>query len=156
AAVEAVCSQLPYELRYSPQSATWKSRIMQAARKEIENLGNVPRWQMDAAGNAAVKPIVGEFEHAQLCAKLATALPAGLTQAEQAEARERIAEALSRFPVGASAHRLEQIRDGELLPFHQLFQKREHARICESVLQWASYKLPYGLSSSVSKSALDE
>src|ERR1019366_4924857 len=61
AAVEAVCTQLPYELRYSPQSATWKSRVMQAARKEIENLGNVPRWQMEAAGNAAVKPIVAEF-----------------------------------------------------------------------------------------------
>ena len=156
AAVEAVCSQLPYELRYSPQSATWKSRVMQAARKEIGNLGNLPRWQMEAAGNAAIKPIIVEFEHAQLCAKLATTLPAGLTQAEQVEARERIAEALLRFPVGASAHRLEQARDGELLPFHQLLQKREHARICENVLLYASYKLPYSLSSSASKSALDE
>ena len=156
AAVETVCSQVPYELRCSPQSATWKNRVMQAARKEIESLGNVPRWQMEAAGTAAAKPIVAEFEHGQLCAKLARTLPAGLTAEEQAEARERIQEALSRLPMHTSPLRLEQARDAELPPFYQVLKKREHDRLCENVLQWASFKLPYGLSSSDSKGALDE
>src|ERR1019366_4856137 len=156
AAVEAVCSQVPYELRCSPQSATWKNRVMQAARKEIESLGNVPRWHMEAAGTAAAKPIVAEFEHVQLCAKLARALPAGLTAEEQAEARERIQEALSRLPMDTSPLRLAQARDVELLPFHQVLKKREHDRLCENALRWASYKLPSGLSSSDSKNGLDE
>jgi hypothetical protein len=155
AAVEMVCSQLPYDLRCSPQSAMWKNRVMQAARNEIEHLGNVPRWQLVAAGTAAAKPIIAEFDHVHLCANLVRTLPAGLTSEEQAEARERIQEALSRFPVLTSARRLEQARDAELVPFHQILKKREHDRLCESVLQWASHKLPYRMSSSDSKNALE-
>ncbi|MGA2185132.1 MAG: hypothetical protein ABSH47_19105 [Bryobacteraceae bacterium] len=155
-AVEAVCSRLPFDIQYGPHNTAWKIRVMQAARKEIEKLGNVPGWQMEAAGSGAAKPIIAEFEQEQLCAKLAGTLPAGLTREEQEEARERVQEALARLPVHTSARRLEQARDTELLPFHQVLQKREHDRRCENVLRLAVYKLPYGISTADSKKALAE
>lgn len=156
AAIEAVCAQLPYQMRYSPQSAAWKARVMRAARNEIENLGRVPRSQMDAAGTAAAKPIVAEFEFAQLCEAVASALPAGLTRDEQIGARERVLEAFGEYPVGTSQRRLEETRNVVLVPFNQVLKKREHERICEDVLLYASFKLPWSLSSEESKSALNE
>jgi hypothetical protein len=155
AAVGTVCSGLPFDIRHGGDK-TWKMRVMQAARKEMENLGNAPEWQMEAAGSAAAKPIVAEFEHVQLCARLAGTLPGGLTREEQEEAREQVREALSKLPVCTSGRLLEQARDTALLPFQQVLRQREHDRRREDVLRWASYELPYGISTSESKKALDE
>jgi len=155
-AVESVCARLPYEIRYYQQHIGRKSQAAQAARKTIEQLGDVPKWQMEAAGTVAVKPFVAEFEHEQRCTKLSSTLPSGLTRDEQDEAREKILEALAPFPINTSQRGLEQAQKEALAPFRQVLAKREHLQLIENVLRWVSYELPSGMSSSDQKEAVEE
>jgi predicted site-specific integrase-resolvase len=158
-AVESVCERLPFDLRYSHEYRARKSQAAQIARKAIEQLGDVPQWQMEATGSAAVMPIVIEFEHQQRCAKLAATLPfdlTGLTSSEQTEAREQILDRLSHIPVNTPQRKLEQVRDEALLPFRQLLAKRQHEHRIEYILRLAPYRLPSRMSSADQKEALEE
>jgi hypothetical protein len=112
--VESVCGELPYELRSYEQNRVRKNQAAQGARAAIEQLGDVPEWQMKLAGTAAMEPIVAEFEHEQRCAKLASTLPPGLTSDEQADARDKIQDVLSQFPVSTTQRKLEQAREEAL------------------------------------------
>jgi hypothetical protein len=154
--VESVCGELPYELRSYEQNRVRKNQAAQAARAAIEQLGDVPEWQMKLAGTAATEPIVTEFEHEQRCAKLASTLPPGLTSDEQADARDQIQDALLQFPASTTQRKLEQARDEAFAPFRLVLAKREHERRRENLLFWVSLRLPSGLSSSDREKAIEE
>jgi hypothetical protein len=69
-AVETTCMRLPYDLRYSECYVVLQNQAAESARKAIEKIGAVPSWQLEAAGAAAVAPMIATFEQEQSCAKI--------------------------------------------------------------------------------------
>ena len=133
-----------------------RNQAAQAARAAIEQLGDVPEWQMKLAATAAVKPFVNDFEHGRRCAQLALELPRGLTSDERAAAREQVLAALLELPANAALRNLEEVREHALAPFRLSLIKREHQECCERLLSRASLAFSLVMSHADRENALRE
>ncbi len=168
-AVEEAADSLPYEIKGWPwRPSEWDIRAREAAAKAIGELrSGATSPEMRTVGIQAVKGVVAQYEAqktAQQDAEMRqdvirwASLPTGLTDEGKEMARAAIAEALAKLPPGTPRRKLEQARDEALAPFRaavERYEREQAQRVAEerrkqedhatrqSILTWASWRLPY-------------
>lgn len=126
-AIEAACDTLPWGAKSFSTPTVWQARANKVASTSIRELPWDSSYQEKLrAGTAAIRPIVAEFEHSELLAKvLRQANLWDLPYEAHADAKEAIEKALKALPVGTPQSALERTRERALVPLQEACKKRK-------------------------------